>query len=338
MSLPTLAPSRSKAIPVQPKPSPLWPFAMLVLTLVLAALDQTILSTALPVMARELPGGWPLAWVFSAYLLAATVVIALYGRLADLLGRKPMLLLAIGLFLLGSLACGASHDLRQLVLARALQGAGGGGLMTLAMLTVPELFAPDQRGRYQALMFVSAAAVAHFFAQADGDWPADVRCWATGPGTVAALRRVGIAEPAIDAPPADAPQFDSEALWDRVRDQVVPGAEVLVVRGGDAQGRPAGRDWLGDRIEAAGGRCSRLVAYRRLPPAFDGAQRRLAGDASKPPAVWLFSSAEAIGNLCRAMPDTAWREARAVATHWRIAQAAQGVGLDMVQRDWPGPE
>jgi EmrB/QacA subfamily drug resistance transporter len=125
---------------------------MLVLTLVLAALDQTILSTALPVMARELPGGWPLAWVFSAYLLAATVVIALYGRLADLLGRKPMLLLAIGLFLLGSLACGASHDLRQLVLARALQGAGGGGLMTLAMLTVPELFAPDQRGRYQALL------------------------------------------------------------------------------------------------------------------------------------------------------------------------------------------
>ena len=194
----------------------------------------------------------------------------------------------------------------------------------------------QQRGRYQALMFVSAAAVAHFFAQADGDWPADVRCWATGPGTVAALRRVGIAEPAIDAPPADAPQFDSEALWDRVRDQVVPGAEVLVVRGGDAQGRPAGRDWLGDRIEAAGGRCSRLVAYRRLPPAFDGAQRRLAGDASKPPAVWLFSSAEAIGNLCRAMPDTAWREARAVATHWRIAQAAQGVGFGTVRAAQPG--
>src|SRR4051794_40699698 len=75
------------------------PFAMLVLMLVLAALDQTILSTALPVMARDLAGTWPLAWAFSAYLLAATVVIALYGRLADVLGRKPMLLLAIGLFL-----------------------------------------------------------------------------------------------------------------------------------------------------------------------------------------------------------------------------------------------
>lgn len=134
------------------KSSPLLPFAMLVLTLVLAALDQTILSTALPVIARELPGYWPLAWVFSAYLLAATVVIVLYGRLADVLGKKSMLLLAIGLFLLGSLACGASQDLRQLVMARALQGAGGGGLMTLTMLTLADLFAPEQRGRYQGLL------------------------------------------------------------------------------------------------------------------------------------------------------------------------------------------
>lgn len=134
------------------KSSPALPFSMLVLTLILAALDQTILSTALPVMARELPGHWPLAWVFSAYLLAATVVIVLYGRLADVLGKKSMLLLAIGLFLIGSLACGASQDLPQLVVARALQGAGGGGLMTLSMLTVPDLFALEQRGRYQGLL------------------------------------------------------------------------------------------------------------------------------------------------------------------------------------------
>lgn len=125
---------------------------MLVVTLVMAALDQTILSTALTVMARELPDSLPLAWVFSAYLLAATVVVPLYGRLADVLGRKPMLLLAIGLFLMGSLACGASQNLQQLVLARALQGAGGGGLMTLTMLTVPDLFTPEARGRYQALL------------------------------------------------------------------------------------------------------------------------------------------------------------------------------------------
>lgn len=149
-----LAPVALTERPMKPslKSSPLLPFSMLVLTLVLAALDQTLLSTALPVVARELPARWPLAWVFSAYLLSATVVIALYGRLADVLGKKPMLLLAIGLFLVGSLACGASQDVQQLVLARALQGAGGGGLMTLAMLTVPDLFAPEQRGRYQGLL------------------------------------------------------------------------------------------------------------------------------------------------------------------------------------------
>ncbi len=154
MCVPTLRPSTRKALAVNAPetPSRLLPFSMLMLTLVLAALDQTILSTALPVMARELTGSWPLAWVFSAYLLAATIVIALYGRLADVLGRKPMLLLAIGLFLLGSLACGASRDLPQLVLARALQGAGGGGLLTLTMLTVADLFAPEERGRYQALL------------------------------------------------------------------------------------------------------------------------------------------------------------------------------------------
>ncbi|MFC7409525.1 MFS transporter [Hydrogenophaga atypica] len=153
--IPTLSPLTSSKGTVSMNPPlkpPLWSFGMLVLTLVLAALDQTILSTALPAIARELSGDWPLAWVFSAYLLAATVVIVLYGRMADILGKKSMLLLAIGLFLLGSLACGASQDLQQLVMARALQGAGGGGLMTLAMLTVPDLFAPAQRGRYQGLL------------------------------------------------------------------------------------------------------------------------------------------------------------------------------------------
>ena len=122
------------------------------LTLVLAALDQTVLSTALPVMARELPGRWPLAWAFSSYLLASTVVISLYGRLADVLGAKRVLLLALALFLVGSLACGASRDLGQLIVARAIQGAGGGGLMTLTMLTVANLVPLEQRGRYQGLL------------------------------------------------------------------------------------------------------------------------------------------------------------------------------------------
>lgn len=153
---------------------------MLALMLVLAALDQTILSTALPAIARDLPdtasGEVPLAWVFSAYLLAATVVVALYGRLADVWGRKPMLLLAIALFLLGSLACGASHSRAQLVLARALQGAGGGGLMTLTMLTVATLFPQAQRGRFQALLGASYG-IATMFGPLLGGWLVEYLSW-----------------------------------------------------------------------------------------------------------------------------------------------------------------
>ncbi len=151
-------------------------FAMLTVVLVLAALDQTILSTALPAIARDLPGDTPLAWVFSSYLLAATVVIALYGRLADVLGRKPMLLLAIALFLLGSLACGASQGRGQLVLARALQGAGGGGLMTLTMLTVASLFPPEQRGRFQALLG-AGYGIATMFGPLLGGWLVEHISW-----------------------------------------------------------------------------------------------------------------------------------------------------------------
>lgn len=152
------------------------PLAALVLMLVLAALDQTILSTALPAIARELHGALPPAWTFSAYLLSATVVIALYGRLADVYGRKAMLLAAVGLFLLGSLACAGSQSMLQLVLARALQGAGGGGLMTLAMLTVAGMFPPQERGRYQSLLG-AVYGVATMFGPLTGGWLTEQLSW-----------------------------------------------------------------------------------------------------------------------------------------------------------------
>jgi uroporphyrinogen-III synthase len=194
---------------------------------------------------------------------------------------------------------------------------------------------------YDALMFVSAAAVEHFFAGERGaggtsDMPsARPRCWATGPGTARALHEAGVPASAIDAPPADAGQFDSEALWVRVQPQVRPGTRLLIVRGGDASGHAAGRDWLAREVAAAGGAVDTVVAYRRIAPVFGDAERQLAAEGAAGAAIWLFSSSEAIGNLCRAMPETAWRPARAIATHERIAQAAREAGFGEVRISQP---
>jgi EmrB/QacA subfamily drug resistance transporter len=120
--------------------------------LVLAALDQTILSTALPAIGAELHAQDRLAWVFSAYLMASTVAIPLYGRLADAYGTRAPLLAAIALFSLGSFVCGTADGLAQLVVARAIQGAGGGGLMTLTLLGVRELVPPAQRATWTGML------------------------------------------------------------------------------------------------------------------------------------------------------------------------------------------
>ena len=200
--------------------------------------------------------------------------------------------------------------------------------------------------RYRALMFVSAAAVEHFFKQKEAVVPAtsaqeaidliaNQRCWATGPGTAAALRSVGLPDDRIDTPPPGAAQFDSEALWTVVRPQLQPGAGVLIVRGGDADGRPTGRDWLAREIAAAGGICETVVAYRRLPPKLGEAERQLAADAAHAPAVWLFSSSEAVVHLRQALPATSWRSACAVATHPRIAQAVNEAGFGTVVSSRP---
>jgi EmrB/QacA subfamily drug resistance transporter len=128
---------------------------MLMLMLVLAALDQTIVSTALPSIAADLRGTSRISWVFSAYLITSTVAVPLYGKLADLHGTKPVLLSAMALFLLGSLLCGLARQMDELILARGLQGAGGGGLLTLAMMSVMRNYAPALRARLQGLLGAS---------------------------------------------------------------------------------------------------------------------------------------------------------------------------------------
>src|SRR5215216_7391170 len=111
-------------------------FAGLLLAMLLASLDQTIVATALPTIVRDLGGLDQLSWVVTAYLLGATVTMPLWGRASDLYGRKPLFLAAIGVFLVGSALSGAAQDLTQLIAFRALQGLGAGGLMTLAMAIV----------------------------------------------------------------------------------------------------------------------------------------------------------------------------------------------------------
>jgi EmrB/QacA subfamily drug resistance transporter len=126
-------------------------FGALLLVLLLASLDQTIVSTALPTIVGDLGGLSHLSWVVTAYLLASTVVGPLYGKLGDLYGRKIMLRVAIGLFLVGSALCGLSQSMTELIAFRALQGLGGGGLIVTTMAAVGDIIAPRDRGRYQGL-------------------------------------------------------------------------------------------------------------------------------------------------------------------------------------------
>ncbi|WP_432026628.1 DHA2 family efflux MFS transporter permease subunit [Streptomyces sp. 1222.5] len=127
------------------------PIGALLLGLLLAALDQTIVSTALPTIVSDLGGLEHLSWVVTAYLLAATAATPLWGKLGDQYGRKRLFQTAIVIFLIGSALCGMAQDMPQLIAFRALQGLGGGGLMVLSMAIVGDLVPPRERGRYQGL-------------------------------------------------------------------------------------------------------------------------------------------------------------------------------------------
>lgn len=123
----------------------------LMLGMLLAALDQTIVGTALPTIVGELGGINHYSWVVTAYLLASTASTPLYGKTADLFGRRPVFLFSIGTFLLGSVLAGISQDMTQLIITRAIQGLGAGGLLTLAFTIISDVVSPRERGRYQGL-------------------------------------------------------------------------------------------------------------------------------------------------------------------------------------------
>ena len=134
----------------------------LLLGMLLAALDQTIVSTALPTIVGDLHGGSHLAWVVTAYLLASTVSTPLWGKLGDQYGRKNFFQASIVIFVVGSALCGLSHTMTELIAFRALQGLGGGGLMVGAQTIIGDVVSPRDRGRYVGLfgaMFAVATVI-----------------------------------------------------------------------------------------------------------------------------------------------------------------------------------
>ncbi|MDR5775225.1 MULTISPECIES: MDR family MFS transporter [unclassified Caballeronia] len=126
-------------------------FTALLLVMLLGALDQTIVSTALPTIVGELGGLENLSWVVTSYLLSSTIVVPLYGKFGDQFGRKVVLQASILIFLAGSILCGVAQNMTQLIALRALQGLGGGGLMVVTMAAIADVIPPAERGRFQGL-------------------------------------------------------------------------------------------------------------------------------------------------------------------------------------------
>ncbi|GAC1323594.1 MAG: hypothetical protein NVSMB13_03740 [Mycobacteriales bacterium] len=152
-------------------------FSGLMLGMFLAALDQTIVATALPTIVGELHGLNHLSWVVTAYLLTSTASTPLYGKISDIYGRKIVFQFAIALFIVGSVLAGFSSSMNELIAFRAVQGLGGGGLLTLALAIVGDVVSPRERGRYQgyfgAVFGVSSVAgplLGGFFTEGPG-WP-----------------------------------------------------------------------------------------------------------------------------------------------------------------------
>ena len=212
---------------------------------------------------------------------------------------------------------------------------------------------------YAACMFVSGHAVEQFFKQntalaqaasaqaainnvannAIFNFPPGVRFMAPGPGTVAALLAAGVPAAQVDAPLPDARQFDSESLWQVIGPRDWQGRRVLIVRGQnvDGPGNSSGRDWIARQWRAAGAEVDFVGAYQRLPPVLSEAQVQRARQAGSDGSVWLFSSSEAVANLCQmaGLQDMDWRGARAVATHPRIADAVRAAGWGVVVASRP---
>ena len=127
-------------------------FAGLMVTMLLASLDQMIFSTALPTIVGELDGVNHMLWVTTAYILASTITLPVYGKVGDLIGRKGLFIAAISIFIVGSVIGGLAHDMTWLIAGRAVQGLGGGGLLILAQAIIADVVPARERGKYMGIM------------------------------------------------------------------------------------------------------------------------------------------------------------------------------------------
>jgi EmrB/QacA subfamily drug resistance transporter len=148
----------------------------ILLTMFLSALDQTVVGTALPRIVTDLKGNELYVWVVTIYLLAATVTGPIYGKLSDLFGRRPMMMIGVSLFLAGSLLCGLSQEMWQLILFRGIQGLGAGAIFPIALAVIGDLFSPRERGKYQGL-FGGIFALASIIGPALGGFLTDTISW-----------------------------------------------------------------------------------------------------------------------------------------------------------------
>jgi MFS family permease len=146
------------------------------LPLFLASADQTIVATALPAIAKDLGGLTNISWVVIAYLLFQTVAAPIYGRLSDLKGRRKMMLIALAVLTLASVLCASATSMTVLIIARALQGCGGGGLQTLSFSIIGETIPPRERARYQAWLS-SVYAASSVMGPLMGGWLSQTFSW-----------------------------------------------------------------------------------------------------------------------------------------------------------------
>lgn len=146
------------------------------LLLLLASLDQTIVSTALPTIVADLGGLEHLSWVVTAYILSSTLVAPLYGKLGDLYGRRLMVFISVGLFLFGSALCGLAQSMGFLIASRAIQGLGGGGLFVLALSVIGDVIPPNERGKVQGV-FAAVFSASSVIGPLAGGWFVEAVSW-----------------------------------------------------------------------------------------------------------------------------------------------------------------